>query len=690
MNTFYGTIIISGITFIIFIFLQIKFFLEVKHFRGLFNNFFFKKQEYETYRTIDNGEPITQLKQVGADDSDLNTLIAEINHYVAKTKGTTDFSVIQNKVERKLNMRYDQSVAKLAFPTYLGLMGTFLGVFLGILMFISGFDGAGNITDESIKNLLIGVLVSMSTSLVGLLLTTINNAQAGDSRKKIEEDKNDFFDFVQTELMPSLDVSMVLAITRLHETVDRFEPAFNNVISRFQTTFDDCTKAFGDSFETNVRTVAGAVEAMGKNMDKINDNISLQKQLLTTLKSQELIKGMDKYIEAADHFVSITKSLDKFEEARRMMLAAAQEAINLQNSYSDSLKIPREVAVRCNQILDRIKTFEENVNRVGGSLEHRQILGNDVIETIREQINQIRKKDNVAMRYFEKADGDLDKLFKEQTELIEQLNKRYKDALVDHIDGFEQMLKDQKEEMKKRHDEFLEEVKNVVNVDEIHKDFSNLRRLNDILDQLKRLSNDPVKADELNKKLQKIQEEIARIEITETKSSGLGSIFGGSASNSSEISKLKTENIQLQGEIDKLSKQITNLIEERKSTPAQSDSEEVNKMKSENLRLQGEIDKLSKQMSTLIEERKSAPIQTDNEEVSKLRAENFRLQGDIDKLSKKVSELIAERQHSPETPSSEPKPPAQTENPHTEKTDLDEDKSTEKPKRSWWPFSKRK
>lgn len=569
MNTFQSTILISGIVFFIFIYFQIKYFLEVRYYRNLFANFFSKKEEYDTYETEINGEAISQLKQVGADGSDLNTLIAEINHYVAKTKGTTDFAVIQNKVERKLNMRYDQSVAKLAFPTYLGLMGTFAGVFLGITMFIGGFDGAGDITDESIKNLLFGVLVSMSTSLIGLFLTTINNALAGESRKNIEEDKNDFYDFVQTELMPSLDVSMVLAITRLHETVDRFEPAFDRVISRFQTTFDNCTRAFGDSFETNVRAVADAVDTMGRNMNKINENISLQQQLLSTLRSQELIKGMDKYIEAADHFVSITRSLDKFEEARRMMLAAAQEAINLQNSYSDALKIPREVAVRCNQILDRIKTFEENVNRVGGSFENRQILGNDVIETIREQINQIRKKDKVAMKYFETADGKLDNLFEEQTKLIDQLNKRYKDAIIGHIEGFEQMLKDQKDELEKRHRDFLEEMKLVVNVDEISKDFSNLKKLNEIVDQLKRLTSDPVKSDELHKKLQKIQEEIAKIDVSKAPTSGIGSIFGGGSSNSAEVSKLRTENIRLQGDLDRLTRQVNRLIAEKQAAPVQ-------------------------------------------------------------------------------------------------------------------------
>lgn len=558
LTTYHVSWAISGVVFFIFLCLQIKYVRETCKYRQLFRNFFQKKESYSTYESEENGELISQLKQVGMDNSDLNLLIAEINHYVAKTKGTTDFSVIQNKVERKLNMRYDQSVAKLAFPTYLGLMGTFLGVFIGIAMFIIGFDGANNITDDSIKNLLIGVLVSMSTSLFGLIFTTCNNARSADSRKNIEEDKNEFYDFVQTELMPSLDVSMVLAITHLHETVDRFEPAFDRVISRFQMTFDNCTRAFGNSFETNVRAVAEAVDTMGRNMNKINENISLQQQLLSTLKSQELIKGMDKYIEAADHFVSITKSLDKFEEARRMMLAAAQEAINLQNSYSESLKIPREVVVRCNQILDRIKTFEENVNRVGGSLKNHQILGNDVIETIREQINQIRKKDKVAMKYLDTADDKLDNLFKEQTKLIDQLNKGYKDSLVDHIEGFQQMLTEQKEELKKRHQEFLEEMRLVVNVEEIHKDFSNLRKLNEIFEQLKHLSNDPVKADELHKKLQNIQEEIAKIDVSKAS-------ISGSSSNSAEVSKLRTENIRLKEDIDRLNKQVNSLVAKMQS-----------------------------------------------------------------------------------------------------------------------------
>lgn len=509
-TSFIVTIVISVIISAVFIGFQFKFFKETKEYRELFQNFFGRKQPYAIYQRTVGNEGIPQLEQVGYDESDLNNLIKEINHYIYKTKGTTDFATIQNKVERKLNMRYDQSTARLAFPTYLGLMGTFLGVFMGILMFVFGFDDAGNVSDASIKNLMIGVLVSMFTSLTGLLLTTINNGLAGGARKKIEEDKNEFYDFVQTEVMPSVDVSMVSAITKLHETVDKFEPAFDRVIQRFQTTFDTCTKAFGDNFERHVVAVSGAVEVMGRNMDKINDNISLQEKLLSTLKSGELVRGMDKYIEAANHFVSITQSLNKFEEARRMMLAAAQEAITLQNNYSESLKVPKEIAIRVNQILDRIKDFEKSVNEAGQALTRRDILGNDVIESIQRQVQGISKKGKIADKFLEMADGKLEDMYRAQTKVLEEMNRRYKDAIEGHIEGFEAMIKSQTDELERRHNEFIAAIEEKFNIESIREEFTNLRKLELIEKKLGEILNSSVKPDAVHKEVEDLQKEIQR------------------------------------------------------------------------------------------------------------------------------------------------------------------------------------
>lgn len=523
MNTFYITLAISIGVAILFFALQGRFFMETKFFATLYKDFFKRKNScsYSTSSFQTGGENVVQLDEVGIENSDLNLLIGEINHYIAKTKGTTDFSIIQNKVERKIAMRRDQALAKLSFPTHLGLMGTFLGVFLGILTFLLSFDGVNGITDVSIQNLLSGVLVSMSTSFVGLLLTTINNARIGEAQKYVEETKNEFYDYVQTELMPSLDVSLVSAITKLHSTVNKFEPAFENVINKFQNTFDRCTSAFGDTFEKNVNTVSTAVQVMGQNMDKINHNIQLQDQILDTLKSEQITRGMEKYIEAANHFVSITQSLNKFEEARRMMLAATQEVINYQEQYNEMLTVPREVAVRINQILDRIKTFEENVNNLGNQISHTDLISGTELNAIKNIIKSLESKKKIADKFIELSDEKLDAMFKKQTEVIDKLNKRYETAITDHMDGFTKMLEEQTKEVVKRQEEFKVALGEKFNIEDVRKEFSqlsNLKLLSEILNTLKSQTDnsDPVKSSVLAKKLEEMSELLKKIEEKKT------------------------------------------------------------------------------------------------------------------------------------------------------------------------------
>lgn len=561
------SILIAILTAITIFTIQLHYFLDTGKQRKKYKEFFNKAngKEYEVSMQGMDKDLFPQLTHVGIENSDLNSLIKEINSYLFKTKGTSDYEFIHNKVERKLKMRHDQSVVYLAFPTYIGLMGTFGGVFLGILAFLLGFDDTNSISDDSIKNLLIGVLVSMSTSLLGLILTTINNAKEGEAQKKIEDDKNVFYDFIQTEVTKTASASLVFAISRLHDTVDKFEPAFNNVIENFQNTFNTCTRAFGDNFEKNVMAVANAVDVMGRNMDKINENIALQEQVLYTIKSGELVQGISEFVDATKHFNRITLSLKRFEETRSMMLEATQEAINLQNQYSESLKIPREVAIRVNQILDRIKDFEKAVNEAGRALQKRDILGNDVITAIESQLKGISKKGKIADKYLELADGRLEKLFETQTKALSEMNTRYKDAIEGHISGFEKMIVEHTKEMEQLHSEFIGHLQDKFSLEEIRSEFSNLKKLNDILKEIRAIAKDTVKAEELTKELQSVADGISK-----NRNNGIGSIFGGG--NSAEIQRLRSDNGRLQREMETLREQVTSLKKANASVTEQATS----------------------------------------------------------------------------------------------------------------------
>jgi hypothetical protein len=376
-------------------------------------------------------------------------------------------------------MRYDDATARMSFPIYLGLMGTFFGVFIGISSFLSNV-WTDSVNDDAIKGLLIGVLVSMSTSFIGLLLTTLSNYAFSDAKRKVDIDKNKFYDFIQTELMPSLDVSMVAALNKLHDTVTMFEPSFNRVIDRFQTTFDSCTKSFGNQFADNVKVVSRAVAVMGENMDK---------QLLSTIKSNSIANGLQAFVEATDHFTELTNSLNQFEKARRMMLRATDEVINMQKQYAESLEMPKELVIKVNAILDRVTKFEDSINALGKNIEETQLIGNDTINLINEQLSGIKKKGKIADKYLGLADGKLEELYSRQTAAIGHMTHDYEEAIKAHIDGFKTIIDNSTEDFNKRHEDFVKALDEKFNVNEVHEDFSNLKKLNDINSQLTKLND---------------------------------------------------------------------------------------------------------------------------------------------------------------------------------------------------------
>lgn len=492
------------------------------------SHFFSKKEPYSTYESYDNEEDCTskslKIKEVAYNDAELKNLINDINAYIKKSKGTVAFSIIQNKTERRITMLYEIATSKLSFPTHIGLMGTFAGVFLGLFMFLCGTWISGSITDDNIQSLISGVLVSMLTSCVGIFLLIKSHEKASEATNQIDRDKNDFYEWVQNELMPSVDMSMVEAIGKLHETIDKFEPTFSGVITQFKDAFKDVTGAFGSEFKESVNVVASAVRTMGRNMDKVNKNVELQEHLLATMKSNQLIKGMNAFIDASTRFSEITDSLNQFERARRIMLLAAQETINIQKDFNDSLEVPKQLAADINAILNRITRFEQNINNLGTSISQTQLVGSKLVEQIQENIRAIRAKQKVAENYADTANKKLADYFEEQNKETTAILRKHNEALEAYLSDYENMLKERKIELEKRNQEFTEAIELKLSLDEIRSDFSALKKINDIHKQLVQLSANNVDGNKLNKLLEQIHTELNALSAPSTE--GKKGLFG--------------------------------------------------------------------------------------------------------------------------------------------------------------------
>lgn len=496
--------------FFVFLFFQIKLYEETRKKIDLLSQLFPK----DGIKYVKDGLTIC-LDEGSKGDKELSEMIQEINVYLSKNEGTADFSILLNMVERKINMMYADAVSKISFPTYFGLLGTFAGVFIGLCAFNIGLgtrhDGSSTIEDYMVGDLIWGVIVSMATSIIGLICSIRSNWYASDVRKGLDRRKNELYHFLQTELMPELGTDMVSSISKLRETINLFQPAFNQVINQFQTTFDHCTAQFGSAFRENVQVVAQAVTSMGENINKVNKNILFQQKLLDSLKSKEFNRTLDKFVNAVEQFDELSQSLALFEQSKCEVILATQSLTEAQQAYNQSLSIPTELVCKVNLLLDRIKTFEDNLNQLGEELKQSDIIGNEQLNLIRSQLLVLKEKNAVASNYADTTTTELITFFTSQKESLKGKTNEWNQTLMNYGDEYAKIVNEMQMQMKNRWNEFIRQMDKLFDTSEVTTPLNYLKQLQPIYEGIKAIESRLADNQTIEKKLDDISTEVANI-----------------------------------------------------------------------------------------------------------------------------------------------------------------------------------
>ena len=506
------------ISILVFSILQILVFGYTVLKLGKYKSFFPKDGSWESFH---NGVAF-QIKMPNA-SSEAKQLVEEVNEYLRRNEGTTDFNIIKDKTERSLDTLYEDAMSKVSFPTYLGLMGTFFGVFIGLKSFNIGVATSG-VSDEIVSELIGGVIVSMVTSLIGLALMMVGNWIASDYQKKVEADKNKFYDFLQVQLMPVMGTSMVAALHKLHGTINTFEPAFRSIIDEFKSAFGECTETLKGTFGENVKQLTDAVEVMGRNMTTINENVKKQDELLKTMKQRQTLETLEKFNEAADKFDSVSTSIAKLTDIKDEIAKSSQDLVKAQNDFVGQMTIPERVFEKVNTILNRVTTFEESINALGTNIAQTQMLGNTQMNLIQEQITAIQKKTNLAVAYQELADEDLKNLFETQKAAINALNAKYKAAIEQHGEDFadametfkkdfERIVNECKQAVEDKRSEYIAEIKKSIDLEANNKHLAHLDKLDEILSGLTTIKASVKDQATVPHKLDEVKTQIANIKV---------------------------------------------------------------------------------------------------------------------------------------------------------------------------------
>ena len=193
------------------------------------------------------------ISQIEVEDASpvMEKILTALNIYLKKNHGAaSDFNLMKDVVERYCDAEEESISTQQPIPLYLGLMGTMLGIIVGI----AAISWTGDFSNDLMKNigdLMKCVAVAMAASLVGVLCTTLIAWYSKSAVAKVEADKNRFYSWMQTELLPVLSGDAVNALYMMQQNLMSFNQTFKSNISNL----DDVLQKISDTSREQVALV---------------------------------------------------------------------------------------------------------------------------------------------------------------------------------------------------------------------------------------------------------------------------------------------------------------------------------------------------------------------------------------------------------------------------------------------------
>lgn len=229
------------------------------------------KKYIDEYSKLENEDTVqVTLIEIKSNNEILTKIEDSINTYLLRNKGAaSDFHLIKDIVERNCDAVEDEISTELPMPLYLGLMGTMIGIIVGIGSIAlrgGGFTAFIDNPGESIGVLMGGVAVAMISSLLGIFMTTIGSWDAKNAKAIVESTKNDFYTWIQTELLPDLSRNTTNSLHILQNNLTKFNSSFSTNIAKL----DDALSEIGSSFKDQLELMKSIESLDIKQMSKAN------------------------------------------------------------------------------------------------------------------------------------------------------------------------------------------------------------------------------------------------------------------------------------------------------------------------------------------------------------------------------------------------------------------------------------
>lgn len=395
--------------------LQIFFFMKnlqrMKEFKDIF-------KEADSWNILYDEESHFVSSIAGKGNETFQAIKFSINKYLRSHTGSVvDFNLLKDAVDRHCDSVEEDINTQTPVPLYCGLAGTMIGVIIGLssllytnsITSLLGGNKAKNNTEivqqtkdseteadehisqaaDGVNDLLTGVAWAMLASILGIGLTTANSLFFKKYKLEEESGKNDFYAWMQSQLLPELP----------SDTSDILQKLVSN-LNRFNNVFSKNTKELGST------------------LSEVNRSYEIQADIIGYLQEMDIERVSAANILVLKELQGCTNELKEFQTYLKSVqgyTTSIQKFTELFNSESERL-----------HVLEDIKTvFQGNKDLIAKDLTSSQdLLKESMIQMRRateDTVEELRKALTNEMDNFDKLNKQLESKFTEQLEKMPKL-----------------------------------------------------------------------------------------------------------------------------------------------------------------------------------------------------------------------------------------------------------------------------
>jgi hypothetical protein len=314
------------------------------------------QEKYFEITLIENESNSNPIKQ---------NIVNSINTYLIRNKGAvSDFNLIKDIVDRHIDSEDEEINNKLSIPLYLGLIGTMLGVIIGLMFLpeISQMIGTGDKSNtDGIDSLLSGVKIAMIASAIGLGLTVYTSGYLyKGAKQKVEDLKNKFYTFVQSQLLPKLSANTASSLYSLQNNLLKFNDdfksnmtGFNSILNDVHSTLDSQVELINELKKVDVSTLAKA-------------NVTVLKELKHSVAEFE---KFSQYMNNMNAFLANIKSLNySVTEQLQLVGNVSEIVLSLKENASNQILLTRFLAEHFKVTESREQSFSDAIGKFDSSI----------------------------------------------------------------------------------------------------------------------------------------------------------------------------------------------------------------------------------------------------------------------------------------------------------------------------------